>query len=248
LEDDPARVHRVFQSFVDALSDGIDADSLKDALQQIADAFGFPLFAYFSVPRAPDASTWSVTNYAAAWVHQYQDRHFYRLDPVILRAAADPEPFLWNDRPAGAKISPAQEQFFSEASAYGIRRGFTLPIVEPGTRMAAVTFASDGLSADFQRAIELHGRTLHLTAIFFHRHAKRILASGTTINGVRLTKREFECLEWAARGKSTWDTGRIMGIRPRTVAFHLDNARAKLGVGSVTQAVALLAAARALIR
>jgi DNA-binding CsgD family transcriptional regulator len=239
-------MHRVFQSFVDALSDGGDAESLKDALQQIADAFGFPLFAYFSVPKAPDEPTWSITNYAAAWVRQYNEQRLYQLDPVILRATADPEPFTWSERSPGTRISEAEAQFFSEASTHGIRRGFTLPIVEPGIRMAAVTFASDELSPAFLRAIEAHGRTLHLTAMFFHRHAKRVMSLGRTVNGVHLTKRELACLEWASRGKSAWDTSLIMGIAQRTVEFHLDNARAKLDVKTITQAVAMLIASRTL--
>ncbi|TGQ76539.1 helix-turn-helix transcriptional regulator, partial [Mesorhizobium sp. M8A.F.Ca.ET.208.01.1.1] len=40
--------------------------------------------------------------------------------------------------------------------------------------------------------------------------------------------REYECLRWAARGNSAWVTGRILGIKPRTIAFHLDNAKKKL--------------------
>jgi DNA-binding CsgD family transcriptional regulator len=36
-------------------------------------------------------------------------------------------------------------------------------------------------------------------------------------------------------------TGQIVGISRRTVAFHLDNARAKLGVQNLRQAIAFLA-------
>ena len=57
-----------------------------------------------------------------------------------------------------------------------------------------------------------------------------------------MSPREFECLEWAARGKSAWDIGAILGISRRTAAFHLDNARLKLGVKTISQAVAKLAA------
>ena len=62
--------------------------------------------------------------------------------------------------------------------------------------------------------------------------------------GVSLSPREYECLEWAAQGKSAWEIGRILGISRHTAAFHLENAKAKLGVRSICQAVARLIASR----
>ncbi|TIT70729.1 MAG: helix-turn-helix transcriptional regulator, partial [Mesorhizobium sp.] len=59
--------------------------------------------------------------------------------------------------------------------------------------------------------------------------------------------REYECLQWAARGKSAWDIAGILGITRRTAAFHLDNAKKKLGVRTQNQAVSLLASSRSSI-
>ena len=81
-------------------------------------------------------------------------------------------------------------------------------------------------------------------ALYFHAHARRKIVTDRLVNGVALSPRELECLEWAARGKSTWDIGQILGITRRTAAFHLDNAKAKLGVHSICQAVAQLAMSR----
>ncbi|MDX8450958.1 helix-turn-helix transcriptional regulator [Mesorhizobium sp. VK3C] len=62
-----------------------------------------------------------------------------------------------------------------------------------------------------------------------------------SIDGVLLTPREYECLQWAAQGKTDWEIGRILGITQRTVAFHLVNARGKLGVTTTRQAIGRLA-------
>ncbi|QGM45504.1 response regulator [Methylocystis heyeri] len=51
-----------------------------------------------------------------------------------------------------------------------------------------------------------------------------------------LNDREIEALMWAARGKTTEDIGAIMSITERTVHFHLNNARDKLGVATRIQA------------
>ena len=51
-----------------------------------------------------------------------------------------------------------------------------------------------------------------------------------------LNDREIETLRWAARGKTAEEIAIIMSIAERTVAFHLNNARDKLGVATRIQA------------
>ncbi|HTZ37245.1 MAG TPA: response regulator [Stellaceae bacterium] len=46
---------------------------------------------------------------------------------------------------------------------------------------------------------------------------------------VALNEREVETLTWAARGKTSSEIAKIVGLTKRTVDFHIDNARAKLG-------------------
>jgi LuxR family transcriptional regulator of spore coat protein len=46
----------------------------------------------------------------------------------------------------------------------------------------------------------------------------------------RLTGREVQCLEWVSKGKTSWETGLILGLTERTVNFHLRNACTKLKV------------------
>ncbi len=57
------------------------------------------------------------------------------------------------------------------------------------------------------------------------------------LNGISLTKREVECLEWIANGKSSWDIGQILGISPDTVNYHVKKTLRKLDVSSRTTAV-----------
>jgi DNA-binding response OmpR family regulator len=64
---------------------------------------------------------------------------------------------------------------------------------------------------------------------------------------VGLREREVQTLTWAARGKTFWEIGEILGLSKRTVEFHLENARRKLGVATRTQAL-IKAATANLIR
>lgn len=56
--------------------------------------------------------------------------------------------------------------------------------------------------------------------------------------GTALSVRETQCLRHIAIGHSDTDIGKILGISPRTVRFHVDSAKAKLGVSTRVQAVA----------
>ena len=59
---------------------------------------------------------------------------------------------------------------------------------------------------------------------------------------VHLREREVETLTWSARGKTFEEIGTILSLSKRTVEFHLDNARRKLGVATRTQALIKAAA------
>lgn len=211
-------------------------------MAEIAAALDLSCFAYLSVPRDPSAEPRLISTYPSRWTTHYLRHHYERFDPVVVQALRDPHPFEWGLGIGPATYSEKERELFEEASRFGIRHGFTIPVHDSTGAVAAVTFAADDQGPHFKRSIYLHRRILHLMAMYFHAHARRKLVTGDLIDGIRLSPREIECLKWAAQGKSAWETGRILGISRYTVAFHLDNAKAKLGVRSTIQAVARLIA------
>jgi DNA-binding NarL/FixJ family response regulator len=54
---------------------------------------------------------------------------------------------------------------------------------------------------------------------------------------IDLNDREVEVLTWVARGKTSLEIAGILGLTKRTVDFHIDNARNKLGASTRTEAV-----------
>ncbi|MEL6728776.1 MAG: helix-turn-helix transcriptional regulator [Pseudomonadota bacterium] len=52
-----------------------------------------------------------------------------------------------------------------------------------------------------------------------------------------LSRREVECLQWLALGKTLSEAAIILGISERTLRFHVNNARERLGVSTTMQAV-----------
>ena len=57
--------------------------------------------------------------------------------------------------------------------------------------------------------------------------------------GPSLSPREFQCLLWVSRGKSSADIGAIVGLSPRTVDSYLEKTCAKLRVRTRIEAVAI---------
>lgn len=237
-------MHRIFQTFIDRLSESANLVSLRDAMGEVGIALDLQYFAYLSLPDRRGDVPRLISTYPSLWTTHYLRNHYERLDPVIIQALAEPEPFEWGLGIHLKKISTAQRELFEEASSFGIRCGFTVPVHDGRGPVAAFTFAADARRSAFERCVKDHGRALQLIALYFHAHARRKLVSKRSVGGVSLSVREFECLEWAAQGKSAWEIGRILGVSRRTAAFHLDNAKTKLGVRSICQAVALLAASK----
>lgn len=151
-----------------------------------------------------------------------------------------PKPFRWGLGFEARNRSESERALFEEAEKFGIRCGFTFPVHDDKGAIAALSFASDERRTGFERALVEHAQSLRLIATFFHEHAKRFWTIDRMIGGVVLSPREYQCLEWSARGKSVGEVGIILGIAERTAGFHLDNARAKLGVSSLRQAIVLL--------
>ncbi len=237
-------MHRVFQTFIDRLYESADVDELRASMAEVAAAFDLSCFAYLSGPSQPDVEMRHITTYPPNWTEHYLCNHYERLDSVVYEALSSTEPFKWGTD-IGPRRSRSQQQVFDEAASFGIRCGFTIPIHDGRGPIAVMTFAvGEQPVAQFHRCIGEHGHALQLMAMYFHAHARRKLARRRTVNGAALSPREFECLAWAAQGKTAWEIGRIVGIARRTAAFHLDNAKAKLGVRSICQAVALLVASK----
>ncbi|SHJ95018.1 DNA-binding transcriptional regulator, CsgD family [Bradyrhizobium lablabi] len=237
-------MHRLFHEFIEHVSSAPDPETLHDAMAKAATTLDLSSFAYLSMPHRAGIAPRLISNYPSAWTTHYLQRRYERFDPVIAQALNNPEPFEWGLGVGSMIASKPQQELLAEAAKFGVRYGFTVPIHDSRGPVAAVTFATDERRPQFERSVKLHARVLQLMAMYFHAHAHLRFFPARAIAGVSLSPREFECLEWAAQGKSAWEIGRILGISRHTVATYLLNAKTKLGVRTITQAVARLTASK----
>ena len=232
----------IFLDYIERLSKAEDAASLQDALKTVAECYELPTFAYLLMPESAKASAKLISTYPPHWTDHYLSSGYERTDPIILRSGRDIQPFDWGvDSAEGA--DQQTRRFFNEASDFGIRYGFTIPIHDK-FGFAAITFATDRWHPSFGLNIWSNIHLLQFAAILFHLHARKRLGPPFIINGALLTPREYECLCYAAQGKSAWAMSRIQKRKQRTSEFHLENVRIKLDVHSICQAIYYLGGLR----
>jgi len=226
-----------FQEFVDAIQTANSADAFERVASRLTQSLGFQQFAYLHLtgdtPRL-------ISSYPRSWTSRYFRLGYQQLDPVVLRARGQHALFNWGGDTSAPAGNREQRRFFDEATTYGIRSGITVPISGGFGRMAAFTLATGEREVHPERLTAEWKDLLQLVGVYFHAHVAARLEALPTIQhaGIELTQRERQCLAWIAQGKTVADIAVLVQISPRTVVFHLQNARRKLGASSLAQCVA----------
>lgn len=230
-------VEHSFQEFIDAIQTTEDEIAFERIATRIAGRLGFRWFAYL---RLSDDVPILMSSYPRSWTNRYFDLGYQQIDPVVRRARQERALFSWDGSAPKAAGSREQRSFFEEAMTFGIKSGVTVPIRGGFGRVAAFTVATDEPIAPVERLLKESADILQLVGLYFHAHvAARVQTGANTCKiAVVLTQRERQCLAWVARGKTTADISVLIGITPRTVAFHLERARQKLNASSIAQCVA----------
>jgi DNA-binding CsgD family transcriptional regulator len=155
----------------------------------------------------------------------------FALHPLTLHAQQTDKPFLisWLRKERGT----SEDDWWKSLPPHlrnGDGDGIVVPVHDAG-RLAWFT-GFVGRSPDLsERVVLILGAAAHAAYDRFRELLDAKLGTSP------LTARESECLAWAAHGKTDQETGRILGISARTVRFHIDNAKKKLGVATRIQAV-----------
>lgn len=150
--------------------------------------------------------------------------------PLVVYAHSKNQPFLMSEVRVAKNFS--DEQWWELFPAYfrGYE-GLVVPIHDRAGLAWYVAFA--GAHADLsQSAIAMMSCAAHAG----YQRFNEFLRPGRSDSP--LTEREAECLQLVAQGKTDAEIGGILSISPRTVRFHVGNAKAKLGVATRIQAIA----------
>lgn len=172
--------------------------------------------------------------------HRYwEDRGFALRSAFVHAARTCAEPFYfaegrlasWRPNAALAAING-----LGPIERMGVETAIVAPAYLPGGVIGAVVWAAPeprpGIEAVFAANAEaLQALSLRLMATYAE------VTGAPSLSAARLTRREIQCLRWAAAGKTDQEIGHIVRISAPTVRFHITNASRKLSVRGRSQAI-----------
>lgn len=170
------------------------------------------------------------TTYPASWVRRYQEAGHVLSDPVFRHVSSSNLPVFW------ASAAPPNHIVLDEARQHGLADGLAVPVCGMQGDRAVLSIAT-GMPAEKSQAHKTATAGLAvLTVLHVHEAIQRIAGNAAAATP-RLTRRERECLLWAAKGKTTWEIANILALSERTITFHMVNATKKLNATNRRQAV-----------
>jgi LuxR family quorum-sensing system transcriptional regulator CciR len=235
----------VAQAFLGLCRRDAPTGDLVFTFRRALHSLGFRYFACWSHvdPLHPPADAVVLHDYPAEWIRRYSDEHLHAVDPVSQWAARTLVPFHWDDDRFRATLTRQQELLLSRCATNGIADGFTVPLHAPqadATHAASCTVIPDAPTLPVE-----HFAAVQWMAPALFEAARSERARLNVVQHERsLSDRERECLLFAARGKSDWVVGRILGISERTVHNHIENAKRRLRVTTRVQAIVQALATR----
>lgn len=225
-----------FAEVCDRLDGADDLDAVRRHTDRALSDLGFAHFTYLTVSR-PDrpGTSYYFSTYPKAWTDHYEQRRYVTVDPVMLEARTALLPFQWRGEKIRSAATGAQLRVFDEAGDFGIRDGITAPVHGADGEFAVLS-ATPAESGSFDKLFRARRDAVHLLALHCHAAVRRLLKRPEQ-KAPRLSPRELECLKWTAAGKTAWEIGEILNLSESTVVWHLNNAKAKLGVYGKSHAV-----------
>ncbi len=217
-------------------------DDLRAVLGRLFSGLGIAQYAFVRVDSTVLGNApLLVSNHHACWQQLYRSHGYQCLDPIVRHARCSPLPFLWPDVGVRASCCSPDAAFLACARRHGIDvcRGASIPVNVRGEKLSLLSFGqaadgSHGRDICIRDALLLSG-----VATTLHLRVGQLMAG---CHPRSLTRRERECLHWASRGKAQEEIAMILGLRPRTVRFHQENAMCKLGARNIAAAVAMATA------
>jgi DNA-binding NarL/FixJ family response regulator len=139
--------------------------------------------------------------------------------------------------------SAAIDAFLEDAVSHGVASGVAFALHGVGAGLTIVALNSIDQSLDKVRREQISGALadILLFGIYFHEFfMKNVVERGIAprSHGAPLSEREKQCLVLAAYGQTSHDIAMKLGLAERTIQFHFDAIRSKLGANNRQEAIA----------
>jgi DNA-binding CsgD family transcriptional regulator len=226
--------HREAVEFLMRAPDYQDAPALEQAFARVLDGLGVTAFSCSKQDgRHPGGPPVVLAERGAAGWDQYMaDQGYFAINPCVRWTAMGRAAFTWQEvqaegRRAG-QVSPKERLLWADAADNDMRDGLVVRTFAPGGQLLSTRMITGEA-----RVRAANRPLLETLAIVFStlRHRFFEQAADAPLNAV-LTRREAECLRWAAQGLHDYDIAERLGISANTVRNHMQNAMRKLNAPS----------------
>lgn len=220
-----------------AISGSIDSeDDVRRALGRVSEGFGFRGFMVLAIPESGSHSLTAqalLTTWPMDFLRRYDSARLIDGSPVIQRLRRSTIPFTYDAHLlARGRVDGKGEAAICVFEQANMPRGVYLPVHDAAGHRAAIAFGGDrsAVSDDEMQALNLWAGLLYSRLSEVRTRDRRGPGS--------LSRREIECLRWAAAGKTTVEMARIMALSEYTVNHYLNRATRKLDSVNRVQTVA----------
>ena len=222
------------QAFVARVTTVSSAGDLDDALRAITLDMGFQFFALSHHVDIAEAGGRAIRlhNYPDRWADYYDANALGVSDPVHRASHVTSVGFRWSHIPQMISLTSRDRKVLLLGSDQGIGDGYTIPANVPGEARGSCSFANAAGRPMADDMLPL----AQLTGAFAFEAARRLwsVRQFELVPAQTLTDRQRDCALWAARGKSDWETSRILGLSEETVALHIKHGCERYGVNKRT--------------
>ena len=233
----PMRMRRLTDQFHEESGNCQSLRALNSLLEDAARELGFHFFAllHHASLHSHAQRLVRIDNYPADWVEEFLERDFASNDPVHLACRRTHGAFAWSrlDRIIG--MGPRHRLILKRGRKFGIGAGMTVPINIPGEPSGSCSFAvrtGDDFPQDRLTSAQLIGSQAFEAA-------RRICGRTESRRLPHLSRRELQCLELLAAGKTDWEIARILGISVETARQYVKRARKAYDAVNRTQLAVL---------
>ncbi len=222
-------------TFVTALKAADTLEQIEITLGEATHAYAFDHFALIQrLSQRNSVGPIQLTDYPPQWIAHMLREERYTDDPVLIASERTVAAFTWRELPGLLPLTRRQTGYMQAARARGLGEGYTVPIHVPGEATGLCSFVTG------------HNRPLPTAALpamqylacFAFESARRLAPKPSADTGPpKLTPRQLDCVVLAAKGKSNWVVGELLGISQQTVHKYLENAKRRYGVSTRTELV-----------
>lgn len=234
-----SNVETLVMDFVADSSSSDDLGILVDKFDALISNYGYDYFRCAQIlnrndPLDPRVAFGEINE---DWCNHYKDNRYVFGDSTIQLGLRTKYPFAWSDVKNKKRISEVAKKIFDEAEhEFGYKDGLVVPI---HTSDGSISMFS--LVGEQPDTSDIVRRGLGMAAVFMHARARDHILEDSDLVSRKIkppvSRRQLDCIQWVAEGKSDWEISRILGISESTVHNHVEAAKRSLAVNTRIQAV-----------